>query len=517
MEAEAPDGTASAGVLSGAPAVRAERLSFGPSGGSGPVPIDRLSFTVEPGETLLVAGPSGTGKSMLLSLVAGLGSTYSDPQVGGHLVVAWPEGVDPGPLPRPRPGRVGFLQQEPGDGLLGVDLLSALALPLELLGLGRDETADRVGHALETSGLMEMAEREVSTLSVGERKRAALAGIEALDPPLVLLDEPLADLDPPGVRHLLDDLARIHTARTVLVAEHRIGPLRALADRELHLVPSAARPPPRIWTPAIARGPGGAEPAVVANSLSIDRGGRRLIDDATFRLGPGVWGLLGRNGAGKSTLLSVLAGLVAPTSGAVTVAGRPVWSRGLRVSRRETHEVGLRRTLQVCFQEPREAFFAASVKEELTAPIERLGLLLGHRARSKVENGLEQAGLTHLAEVSPQRLSGGEARRVQTLGALLVSPSVLFLDEPTHGLDPVARDALRANIAAFGRAGGVVIVATHEPAFLPAGAEWIHLPGDGRVMVGDAARPGEPGPAKDGYVVPDPLAPETTALPEVRP
>lgn len=484
------------------PAIVAERLTFQPSSNQGPTPLRDLSFEVAPGQTLLVSGPSGCGKSTLLSLIAGLGRHAPEPRVSGRLTVRFPDDTSPhDAVPAPMPGLVGFLHQEPGDGLLGLDVLSALAMPLEQAGIPRETALARLEHALEALELMPFATREVGTLSAGERKRAALAGIEALDPPLVLMDEPLADLDPNGAARLLQDLGRLGARRTVVLAEHRTEAVRHLADVELHMVldrGAEARP----WHVPPAQRPEDAA-TVVADGLRIRRGGRILLERARLRLTPGVWALMGPNGAGKSTLLATLAGLVRPEAGTVRVTDHTVWADGVRPKGGRGAERDLRRDIQVAFQDPRDAFFAPSVTEEVQAPLEALGLLHGARARAAVTNALDAFALAHVAERAPTHLSWGEARRVQVIGDLLVAPHVWFLDEPTHGLDPAARRHLARTVAGFAAGGGTVVVATHEPSFMPPRTEWLFLPGDGNLLTGDEARPGATGPADAGYTAPE--------------
>lgn len=491
------------GVPSGAvapPSITADRLTFRPAGTAGPTPIRDLSFHLPAGETLLVSGPTGSGKSTLLRLIAGLAAYAPGPEVAGSLAVTFPDDVDEplDPLPRPRPGRVALVHQEPGDGLIGLDVLSALAFPLETHGRPAGETLQRVEAALDAFGILHLVGRDVATLSGGERRRVALAGVEALDAPLVLLDEPLADLDPSGTRRVLADLHRLQHERTVVVAEHRTTLIAPLVDQTLHLITDdgGTRRRQALEVPR-QDDPG---PRLVARGLTLHRGERVFLDDARFALDPGVWGLLGPNGAGKSTLLAALAGLFAPVAGEVTVDGVPVWTTApRRVRRGRRTERFLRERLQVAFQDPREAFFASTVLDELAAPLVKLRDVEPTQARIRAHDALQQAGCADLEGRSPLRLSGGEARIVQLLGTLLVRPRVLFVDEPTHGLDPGVRAVLTATLDRFAKEGGLVVVATHEPEVLPDGTRFLFLPGDGSCAVGDAARPGAKGPRAAGY------------------
>lgn len=483
----------------------ADRLTFQPAAREGATPLRDVSFRLESGGAMLVAGPTGSGKSTLLRLIAGLGGLYPDPHAAGRLQVTFagddPAATDSSPLPSPHPGRVVLVPQSPRDALVGLDVFSALAMPLEQGGVAPAETTRRVEEALDRAGLSALMERDVASLSSGEARRVALAGVLAQDAPLVLLDEPFADLEPLSARRLRADLAGMVGRRTVVIAEHRPRWVQDLMDVTLHLVSHEARPAGAMTPslPECASAPRtAATPGVEARGLGVRRAGRTLMKDVDLRLRPGVWGLIGPNGAGKTSLIWTLAGLLRPQAGSVDVAGVPVWRAGKRVRPRR-HERPLRSRLQVAFQEPREAFFSNAVHQELQAPLDALGKA-GKKANARsVQEALVASGRTALGDRCPQRLSGGEQRFVQLLGALLARPRVLLLDEPAHGLDADLRTDLRALLGALAKQGHLVLVATHEPEVLPADARWLDLAGDGRLITGAQAAPGAREPAAAGF------------------
>lgn len=467
---------------------------------------------------MLLAGETGSGKSMLLNAIAGLGGLYPEPRAAGSLMVRFPDdspvGKTPSPtasqkesdplLPQPRPGRIALVSQSPRDGLVSLDVLAALALPLEEQGVAPQETVRRVEEALAHMDLLSLADQDVSTLSSGEARRVALAGARAQRASLLLLDEPFADLDPAGVRLLRDDLARLVGSVTLMVAEHRIHLAGDLVHATLHLVPHATSGRgvnPKGWPVPGDRQthPRQRPPGVRAHRLGIRRGGKQLLEEAELELGPGVWGLMGANGTGKSSLLLTLAGLLPPRRGRVHVDGIPVYNGARRVRPHGRLERRLRTSLQVTFQQPREAFFAATTTEELAAPLQSLFGRSKQEAKRSAQDALDHAQVAALGECSPQRLSGGQARFAQLMGALLVGPRVLFLDEPTHGLDPGLRAHLTELLRALGEQGNVVVVAIHEPEVLPRGTDWLFLPGDGSLLQGEEAAPGATRPREAGF------------------
>jgi energy-coupling factor transport system permease/ATP-binding protein len=334
--------------MSGAPRgrVRVDHLTWRPFGRREPVLRD-IGLDLEPGERVLLAGPSGAGKSTLLRAMAGLLGTADAGERTGSVTV---DGARPGA----RPGAVGLVLQEPGASVVAGTFGRDVAFGLENVGMPRHAMPPVVHAALAAVGLGDLPlDTSTSALSGGQVQRLALAGVLALDPSVVLLDEPTAMLDPDSADAVRAAVSAI-SGRTLVVVEHVLepwldlvdrlvvvagdgavvadGPLRATLEREreqlLRLgvwVPGAPPPTPIDVDPALIRlrdtTIGSAASALTASPFVVHRRSR-LIDgtvsirraaesDRPLDVSPGsLTALVGPSGSGKSTVLHALAGFL---------------------------------------------------------------------------------------------------------------------------------------------------------------------------------------------------------------
>ena len=455
--------------------------------------LQDLEFTVEAGEFVLLAGASGSGKSTLCRLLNGLIPHLHGGELRGDLTVA---GADPRLTPPHRLSReVGLLLQRPDAQCLATAVARDLAFGPACQGLDRATIAQRVRAAVAWMDIAPLLDRSPHTLSCGEQQRVALAGVLAMAPKLLMLDEPFAFLDAVGADHLRERLRRLNAAGiTLIVAEHRLGEVADLASRMLVLhrgrlvadgtpgevlagnVAAWGLEPPGPW-PEASPPPASttSEPVVEWDEVWCERDGRSVLHGASLTSRAGeIVALLRANGAGKSTLLRHSNGLLRGQRGAVRVLGRPV---GRRPVAELAREVGL------VMQQPAHMLFAPTVRAELAA---------GPRALRRhdpawCEHLSERFGLEPLLDRSPQMLSAGEQRRVAIAAVLASRPRALLLDEPTAGQDAIARATLRALLADYAADGLAITVATHDPRWAwPLCHCWAVL-AEGRVAVADDA------------------------------
>jgi len=464
-----------------------------------------LELELEPGELLLVAGGSASGKSTLLRCLNGLVPRgYRGSRLMGQLAVG---GVDLARLDLAQIGtRVGTLLQDPARQVVGFDVRREVAFGPENLGLAPDEVERRVAAAAERLGIEGLLDRETATLSGGELQKVALAGVLAMEPAVLLFDEPLAALDPASARdvaRLLRELA--DEGRAVVVVEHRVEELcAARPDRALVLVggrpgylgdfagflaqadPRSASLPADVavarWRalgpdaarafPAVVRSPdppAGAPPLVELEGVRFAYGEREVLRGVDLCVRENeVLALLGANGSGKSTLLKVVAGLRRPSAGTLRLAGRDAAA---------TTAAERARTVGYVFQEPASMLFADSVEQECRFAPENLGL---DRVDARVAAALERLGLEALRTEAPGRLSLGQQKRVAIAAVAGVEPAVWLLDEPTAGMDPGGVADVLAGLRASG--GRTCLVATHDVDLALALASRIALLDEGRVL-----------------------------------
>jgi energy-coupling factor transport system ATP-binding protein len=503
------------------PAVEADGLGWTYTGRSTPA-IEGLTFRLEPGRVLLVLGPSGSGKSTLARALAGLVPHVLPGTMSGRLSVG---GLDVAKTPARLMGeRVGLVFQDPDSQLVMSRVDDEVAFGLENRGVALDEMRRRVPEVLAEVGLAGFEARGTMTLSGGEKQRLAIADVLAAGPGLLVLDEPTANLDPPGMHSTFERLAELARRRehTIVLIEHRLEAALPLADDVL-LIDDAGRQLaferadrvgreaiemlersgawlPRAWQRGVVRSPGsgagaaperrgggsavrGARPRSGAGSdtvalaadgvrveYALDESGMHVaLDGVRLSVAPGERvALVGPNGAGKSSLLFALAGLLRPKSGSVRVggggsdpAGRGDMRDPARLPPRE-----LAAAVGLVFQDPELGFVASTARDEVAVTARATGK---HDATGDATGEvLAHFGLGRLAAEDPFRLSQGEQRRLSLAALALRPPAALLLDEPTFGLDRRGTDAVLALLDDLRDAGQAQVLATHDPRLLPA-------------------------------------------------
>ena len=451
--------------------------------------VQDASFRIEPGERVLLLGASGSGKSTLLAGLAGVLGGDDEGEQTGALT------IDGEPAARAR-GRAGMVLQDPDSQVILARAGDDVAFGCENLGVPRQEIWPRVRAALDAVGLAVALDRSTSALSGGQKQRLALAGVIAMRPGVILLDEPTANLDPAGVIEVRDAVRRVveATGATLIVVEHRLEVWLPLVDRVLVLGASGlvADGSPEavlrdrgtelaaggVWVPGIppaspappARAPG--ETLLRAESLVVSRVRGTAVAgplDLEVRAGEAL-GIVGPNGVGKSTLGLTLAGLVRPEAGRVAASaqlsdgakGDPItWSSRALLTR-----------IGTVFQDPEHQLLTTTVRAELEVGPRALGLPPAVIA-ARVEELLERLRLSALAAANPYTLSGGEKRRLTVAAMLATRPRVMVLDEPTFGQDAATWAELVAIIARLrdgaGQDPGAAVVAiTHDETVLDA-------------------------------------------------
>ena len=485
-----------------APAVEFDSVSFRYLNASG-YALRSASLQQQPGEMRCVMGATGAGKSTLCMCVSGIIPWLEPGDFSGAVRLFGTE--ISGLPPRALAGRVGAVLQDFETQLLGTRVETAIATALENLAMPPDEIEARIARAMERLGIYHLRFRDPTTLSGGEKQRAAIAAALALQPDVVVLDEPTTDLDPAGREQVAEAWQRLHEEGcTLLVAEHapevalqadvltvlRGGevvfdgpPWRLLSDarrcRELGIMPAeeaeiiealdipappapddlpgylqslnpridaTALPPAAIQTPALG------DVIVEVRGLAVSYDGAPVLKgvDLTVREGE-LLAILGRNGSGKTTLAKAIDGLLPRVSGEILVMGAdPLRLRRPEVARR----VGM------LFQNPDHQLIAATVREEVQLG-PRLAGLPKEKAREGVEWALEITGLTHLADADPFTLPKGLRQKVALASVLAFRPPIILFDEPTTGLDGPEQVEMMELLSRLAGQGHAIVVITH--------------------------------------------------------
>jgi len=415
---------------------------------------------LKPGEILLVAGASGCGKTTLIRCINGLIPRSYKGDLEGQVLL---HGTNPKDYSLAKLSQiVGTLLQDPEKQILGAHVRSEVGFGPENLGLPAYEVFNRVDEALNRLGIGHLRERDTFSLSGGEKQKAALAGLLAMRPSILLLDEPLASLDPVSAREALAVFRRLaDEGSTVLLVEHRVeDALVTRPDRVLYLkegemgylgapdklaevvdwhqvklpaqqVMQRVRtsgvpiPPPlptdrqlRTWY---------ASPLIVFDNVSFSYGdGPEILKNVSLEIRTGeTVAILGPNGAGKSTLIKHAIGLLKPRKGRVLVNGKDT---------RELSVAQIARTLGYAFQSPTHMLFAPTVKEELAFGPRNLGYKPEEIDKS-ITASVSALNLAGLESYPPLSLSFGQQKRVTIACVATMRSKILALDEPTAGQD----------------------------------------------------------------------------------
>lgn len=456
-----------------------------------------VDLSVRSGECVLLAGASGSGKSTLVRCLNRLIPQCVPGEVSGRVLIdGLPiDELSVAALSR----RIGMVFQNPRTQLLNVRVEDEVAFGPRNLGLDDAEVERRVGKALDAVGLSHLRPRTTHTLSGGELQRLAIAAVLAMGPGLLVLDEPMANLDSEGTRALIDTVGRLNREEgvTVIIIEHRLGPAAAIAERTIVLEGGevAADGPTQevlgdetllgqlglrqpsddvhgTWRELVEPWPLDAgEPMVTLRGVSAGQGRQpALVDiDLTIMRGEFV-ALVGDNGAGKSTLARVVAGLLRPSKGAVSYGGR----RRLRPG----SGVGM------LFQDPTAQLLCDTVEQEVA-----LGPCnLGRHDAAAIDGVLAAADLTAYRHRAVYGLSLGEQQRLAVAAVLSMAPDLLILDEPTVGQDWAHMGHFMEAVRQLNQAGSTVLLISHDYQLVQDSASRVVVLDKGRVVADGISR-----------------------------
>ena len=477
--------------------------------------LKHVSLRMEQGEMVLLAGRSGCGKSTLIKIISGLVSEDGHGTLEGRIIL---DGQD---ITRWSPEQIGLLAgtvyQSPDDQLFAMTVEDETGFALENQGMDPEQIRREVTETLRRVGLAGYEKSSIHQLSGGQRQRLALASILITKPRLLILDEPVSQMNPQGVQsfmELLLDLNRNENI-SILMIEHRVNELARyfkrlavmkdgellydgdieqawpfLTDkqdlglrepqtvklgRELHLSELTADSEKALSLicreceierqvgKAAVFSPEGS-PLVRAEGVRFRYPGVKedTLHGLDFVLLEGqITALMGFNGAGKSTLLNMLGGLTDPTGGRLLLDGIPV--------RKALGQVGY------LLQESDLMLLADTVTEELSWKNPEM-------TPEKTEAMLERLHLTEYAQDFPLALSKGQRLRV-VLGAMLAKePRLLLLDEPTTGQDETSLSEIRKLLLDFRNKGGSVFICTHDIELASRIADRVILLEQGRIL-----------------------------------
>ena len=464
--------------------------------------LDDVTLEVCRGERVCVLGANGSGKSTLASVICGLlAPDEGDVELAGHAVCTG--GVPDLAAYRDARRQLGLVFQNPDDQIVTSVVADDVAFGPENLGVPRAQIAARVARELRRVAMEKYAHADPSRLSGGQRQRVCIAGALAMEPAVLVLDEPSSLLDVRGRAAIMRVMGRLAAAGATLVHVTHFMDEALAADRVVvmqrgHVVlegtpdevfatknaqviealglempfgarlAAALRADAADGKVAAVAAPSGEKPAAPAAPVPAAEPPAILARDLGFSYGPDAQALdgvsfevpvrattaiVGQTGSGKSTLLRLLCGLEAVDAGSLTVCGINAATKRGRCQ--------VRRAVGYVMQHPERQLFAQTVAEDVAFGPRNQGLSAAEVER-RVAHALDLVGLADRRDASPFELSGGQQRLAAIAGVLAMEPELLVLDEPTAGLDPRGRARLRALMADLAAHGVTLLQVTHS-------------------------------------------------------
>ncbi|WP_067726019.1 ABC transporter ATP-binding protein [Oceanobacillus damuensis] len=467
--------------------------------------LSNISFKLNPGESVLLLGPSGSGKSTLTSCLNGLFPRELDGEMEGDIFIDGKRTTDyrPGELSR----QVGVVFQDPETQFCMLTVEDEVAFGLENIGEEFEEMSAKIDAALSLVHMQEYKESAIASLSGGQKQKLALACILALEPSLLILDEPTANLDPIATKDLIETIKNLQGKIPfgLIIIEHKLEGWTDLAERCLLLnrqgeifydgslrhairrnrlqlmeqgiwLPKTAqyllnsqpdleelpltveefskfastlvnvKPQPRKRTAAYT-----ADTIVETHDVTWSTKRRDIISNVSLMFGDGEFiAIVGANGSGKTSLSRILAGIQKPSSGSVMVKGKALkdWKESL-----------LRQEIGYVFQNPEHQFITNTVFEEVAFSLQ---LKNENNMEEKVNLILEICELLELKHEHPFSLSQGQKRRLSVATMIVDDQSFLLLDEPTFGQDAHSNAELMHLLQQRHQSGSTIVMITHD-------------------------------------------------------
>jgi energy-coupling factor transporter ATP-binding protein EcfA2 len=498
--------------------IRFDRVSVTYDGAAAPV-LRNVDLRIDEGELCLVIGQTGSGKSTLLGAINGLVPHFSGGTLAGRVTV---DGRDTATSPpRELADVVGVVGQDPLAGFVTDTVEEELAYAMEQLAVPPEVMRKRVEETLDLLGLADLRYRALHELSGGQQQRVAIGSVLTAHPRILVLDEPTSALDPTAAEEVLAAITRLvhDLGVTVVLAEHRLERVVQYADRVVHLIGdgTVANGPPgdmfaasSVAPPVVELGrlagwqplalsvrdarrragplrqrlsqqltqqpipsarPGaatGASTALSARGMLVRHGDTVAVNGIDLDLPTGqVAALMGRNGSGKSSLLWALQGAGPRQGGSVRVRD---------TDPRSVSAAAARRLVGLVPQTPTDLLYLDRVADELAqADRDGVSTVSARRLLDRLSPGIDDAS-------HPRDLSEGQRLSLVLAIQLCATPLVVLLDEPTRGLDYVAKLALVGIVDSLAAQGRSIVIATHDVEFVAAAADRVIVMAGGDIV-----------------------------------
>lgn len=471
-----------------------------------------VSLRIEKGETVLLTGLSGSGKTTIIRLINGLIPHYYQGELAGSVTVAGRDIANTELYELA--GTVGTVFQNPRSQFFSVDTDGEIVFGTENIGLDPEEIIKRKQTVVREMHIEKLLGRSLFRLSGGEKQRIACASVSALLPDIILLDEPSSNLDQEAIENLREEIERWKSqGKTLVISEHRLWYLKDIADRVIYMDAGSIR---REWSgrefasmgsetvrelqlrplvlpdmpSSICADGDCADCCDMTSTLTLPGDGiilknfyfsyhrkpnlfgkRKLTerDDMLSLNIPhlvlprrSVIGVIGRNGTGKSTFLKCVCGLEKDCGGSIEADGKIYRGKD---------------RLKLCYmvmQDVNHQLFTDSVEAEIL-------LSMKEESRERCDTILKSLGILEFKDKHPMALSGGQKQRVAIASAIAADAKLMLFDEPTSGLDFAHMEKVGALLKGLAASGNTVLVATHDPELIELCCDYVLCIENGRL------------------------------------
>ena len=489
--------------------------------------LDGVSLSIEKGEYIVLCGKSGSGKTTLLrqlkSVLAPHGKKSGEILFGGVPL----EKVNQ----RDQASKIGYVMQNPDDQIVTDKVWHELAFGLESLGCDQKTMRARVAEMACYFGIADWFHKDVANLSGGQKQLLNLASIMAMQPEVLILDEPTSQLDPIAASDFLNTVRKINIelGTTVIITEHRLEDIFPYADRAIVMdggkviaddtprnigkllheqkndmfaaMPTPVRvfygaegtgdcpltvregrtwlsktyPDPKVNTmPTVELDEEIENPALSLKELwfRYEKDSPDVLRGVSAEVPNGsLYAIVGGNGAGKSTTLKAICGICKPYRGSVKVFGKPV-------EKYKAAEL-FGGCLAMLPQDPKSLFVKKTVREDLAEMT---------KDETKIAEIAAICEIETLLDSHPYDLSGGEQQRSALAKVLLTNPKLLLLDEPTKGIDSFFKEKLSSILCKLKEQGITIVMVSHDVEFCAKYADMVSMFFDGQILTTDTPR-----------------------------